>query len=94
MNELQVLRQEFDIDDAARGIFQIPDVVLALLVGHRPTHFQNVVGDDVDVARTHQHARDQLLDLALEIRRRGNHAGAGQRHVLPGPGLVVLIVGE
>ena len=45
VNELQVLRDEIDIDHAAGGIFQIPDVILALLQRDRAAHLRHVAGD-------------------------------------------------
>ena len=45
VNELEILRDEIDIDHAAGGMFQIPDVGLALLQRNRPAHFRDIVGD-------------------------------------------------
>ena len=94
MDQLQVLRDELDIDQPARGVFQIPDVVLALLQRDRAAHLGDVVGDDPAVADAGQDTADDILDAGAERGRGRNDARARQRHMLPGPGFVLLIVGE
>ena len=94
VDQLQILRDEIDIDQAAGGVFQIPDVVLALLQRDGAAHVGDVAGDAGAVARPRQHAADDALDPRAKRRRRRDHARARQRHVLPGPGLAFLIVGE
>ena len=46
------------------------------------------------IARAAQHVADHRLDLRGKRRRARDHARARQRHVLPGPGLVLLIARE
>ena len=46
------------------------------------------------VARQGEDRVDLGVDLPGERRVAGNHAGARQRHVLPGPGLVALVLAE
>ena len=41
-----------------------------------------------------EHVADGLLDRRPQRRRAGDDARAGQRHVLPGPGLAGLVVDE
>ena len=63
MNELQILRDELDIDHAAGGIFQIPDIVLAFFLRDRAAHLGDVAGDDRGIAWPRQHLADDRLDL-------------------------------
>ena len=46
MDELQVLCDEIDVDQSTGSIFQVPDVVLALLQRDGAAHLGYVVGDD------------------------------------------------
>ena len=94
VNQLQILRDEIDIDHAAGGIFQIPDVVLALFQRDGAAHVRDIAGDAGGVARPRQHVANDALDSGAKFRRRRDHPRAGQRHVLPGPGLALLIFGE
>ena len=57
VNELQILRDEIDVDHAAGGIFQVPDVVLALLLRNGAAHLGHVAGDAGGIARPGQHRR-------------------------------------
>ena len=45
VNKLEILRDEIDVDHAAGGIFQVPDVVFAFLQRNGTTHLADVVGD-------------------------------------------------
>ena len=94
VHQLQILRDEVDVGDAARGILQIPVVGLALLLRNRPAHVGDVMTGGDRVARPDQGVADHLLDPLAEFRRGRDDARPRQRHVLPGPGLVVLILRE
>ena len=65
---MQILGDEFDIDQSARGILQIPDVILALFQRDGAAHLGDVVGDDVPVAWPGQHIADDLLDTFAKLR--------------------------
>ena len=67
VNELQILRDEFDIDQPAGGIFQIPAVGVALLVGDGAAHLDHVAGD---------HARRRAAAAEHVADRRPRHARA------------------
>ena len=44
VHELQILRNEFEIDEAAGGKFQIPAVAVALFGRDGAAHFDHVAG--------------------------------------------------
>ena len=67
VNELEILRDEIDIDHAAGGIFQVPDIVLALLQRDGAAHVRDVAGDAGGVARPRQHVADDRLDPGAEV---------------------------
>ena len=56
VDELQVLGDELDVDEAAAHLLQVPDVVGALLLGDALAHVDDVGGDLRLVAR-HRRAR-------------------------------------
>ncbi len=94
MNELQILRDEFDIDQTAGRVFQIPDIGVAFFLGDRAAHLDDVVGDRASIAFAAQHFADHGFDPGGESRRSGHDTRARQRHVFPGPGFVLLIAGK
>ena len=61
---------EIDIDDAARGIFQVPDVALALFQPDGAAHVGDIGGDAGGVTRPRQHGTNDIFDFAAKIRRR------------------------
>ena len=70
MNQLQILRDEIDVDDAARGIFQVPDVVLAFFQPDGAAHVGDIGGDAGGVTQPRQHVTNDIFDFAAKIRRR------------------------
>ena len=64
VNQLEILRDEVDIDHAAGGIFQVPDVVLALLQRDGAAHVRDIAGDAGAVARPRQHGANDAFDRA------------------------------
>jgi hypothetical protein len=68
VSQLQILRDEIDVDDAAGGMFQVPDVVLALLLRDGAAHIGDVTGDAGAVARPGQHAANDRLDTPAKFR--------------------------
>ena len=51
MHELQILRDELDVDQPAGDIFEVPALALALLGRDRLAHLDDVAGDHRGVAR-------------------------------------------
>ena len=47
VHELQILRDEFDVDQPAGGIFEVPALAVALLLGDRAAHLDHVAGDQL-----------------------------------------------
>ena len=64
MNELQILRDELDIDQPAGGIFEVPAIAVALFLGDRRTHFDDVAGDQFGIARPAQNIANDAFDAA------------------------------
>ena len=87
MDELQVLRDEFEIDQAAGDVFQIPAVGVALLDRDRAAHLDHVAGD---LLRRRAGCAGRRGSPPRPARAKSgdadDHARARQRHVLPGPG--------
>ena len=92
MNELQILRDELDVDQAAGDVFEIPAIALALLARDRLAHLDHVGGRPPAASRgRHSTARITLSTRAANSGLARNDARARQRHVLPGPGLGLLV---
>ena len=91
VNQLQILRDELDIDQPAGHVFEIPSLAVAFLGRDRLAHFDDVGGDHLGIAWPAQHRADQRLDARGKWRRGRDDPGARERHVLPGPGFVFLI---
>ena len=89
--ELQVLGDELDVDQAAAHVLDVPNDVGAVLVAHALAHSGHVAEQLVGVAPARQGVADHLFHLRLEGRRAGDDAGAGECHVFPGPGGVLVI---
>ena len=94
VNELQILRDELDIDQPAGDVFEVPAVAVALLGRDRA---------GASRPRRRRPPRHRAAGAAPRgsrprpARRRPATAEttrARQRHVLPGPGLVLLIARE
>ena len=68
MHELQILRDEFEVDQPAGDVFQVPALLVALLGRDRGAHLHDVAGDRLGVARAAQHVADHLLDPRRESR--------------------------
>ena len=92
MDELQILRDEVDVGDAAGGVLQIPEIVLALFLRDGAAHVGDVMGGGGGIARPDQGVADDRLDPRPKRGRGRDHPRPRQRHVLPGPGLVLLIL--
>src|SRR6476659_8799322 len=94
VHELQILRDELEIDQPTRDVFQVPAFALALFGRDCSPHLHHIARDGFQIARPAENVADDPLDT----RRKGwwsrDHAGARQRQMLPGPGLVFLIALE
>ena len=95
VHELQILRDEFEIDETAGGKFQIPAVAVAFFGGDGAPHLDHVAGYRRGVAPAAERGADDVSTRLLELRRRRrNDARSRQRQMLPGPGFVFLIALE
>jgi hypothetical protein len=52
VGKLEILGDKFEIDEAARGVFEVPAPGIALFGRDRPAHFDHVGGDRRGVARS------------------------------------------
>src|ERR1700752_3288552 len=91
VNELQILRNELDIYEPTGYIFEIPVITIPLLLGNCGAHFHDITGRQIYVARPPQDILDDILNPELECIRRRNNPGSRESHVLPRPGLGLLI---
>src|SRR5262249_45904466 len=62
MDELKILRDELDIDQAAGDVFEVPALVLALLARNGGAHIGSIFGDQRGSTRPTQHIADYRLD--------------------------------
>ncbi len=89
--QLQILRGELDVDEPARGELQVPDVAVALFLGDERAHGARFLRGPGSVALPSQRPPHRRGDVGAETRIAGDEAGAGQRHMLPGLRLVLLV---
>ena len=61
VHQLQILGDEFDVDQPAGGVFEIPAVAVALFLGDRPAHLDDIAGDQRRIARPLQNLADHLF---------------------------------
>ena len=94
MHQLQILGDEFNIDQPPGGIFEIPRVGIALLFGDSAAHVDDVAGGRSHVPLLAKNLANNRRDLRAKIRRSGHDAGASERHVFPRPGFVLLVAFE
>ncbi len=92
--QLRRLRDEFEIDKPAGHELEIKGMARRPLLGHQLAH-----GDDVGdclgaVARPPQHLGDGAVHRGVEVGIRLDEAGAGERQMLPGPGVLFLVKAE
>ena len=70
VDELQVLRDEINVDEAASNIFQIPDIILALLERDRTAHVRHVHRDRRRITRARQDVADDFFYSGAKAGRR------------------------
>ena len=92
--QLEVVDQEFDINQPAPRQLGIKRTFGGLVPRYFGPHRQNVLLELGRVPGLAQHPGDDPGQLGLRGRRAEQRPGAGQRHMLPGPGLLVLIAGK
>ena len=68
VRELQILRDEFDIDQAAGGVFEVPALAIALFFGDRGAHLHHVARNQSRIARPLQNLADHVLHPRAEFR--------------------------
>ena len=90
----EILRNEFDVDHAAGGEFQIPRVLIALLARDQSAHFEGVAPKLFRIAFEPQNIADRLRRPGHEQRIAADHAGPCQCHMFPGFGAIALIFDE
>ena len=71
VDELQILRDELEIDQPAGGVFEVPALVLALLLRDRLPHLDDVAGD----RRRHRAGRHSTARITSSTRA-ANAGGA------------------
>ena len=89
--QLQILRHEFHIHQAAAIVFDRPRHVGMALGVHAQAHVGDIDHQLARVALGAQHVLDDGCDGGFKRLRPGDGARAGQRHVFPGPGIALLI---
>ena len=88
----EILRDEFDVEQPTFGELQIPGIGVALFLRDQGAHLAHVLGDIA--FRAGDRLDDGGLDVTGEACVAGDDAGARQRHLLPGLGLVGLVGAE
>src|SRR5215467_1072967 len=94
MNELQILRNEFDIDQPAGHIFEIPAITISLFLGYGGAHLYDITCRQIGVAVAPQDILDNSFNSRLELHWSRNNPGPGERHMLPRPCFRLLIDGK
>src|SRR5688572_33337772 len=86
VDDLQILSDELDIDEAALPLLDVPWAIGLDLTAHAPAHVENVQAKGSLLARLAQRLADGRSDGGAKILIPGNDAGTGERKLLPGPG--------
>ncbi len=92
--QLQVLGDEFHVDQATVGIFHIPDGACLVRPRHASTHVAHIGAQLVHIAGARQHGADGGCGALAQMPGPGDDACAGQGHVLPCPGGGCLVLFE
>ena len=96
VDELEVLRDELDVDQAAGRLLQVPGPLAALL---GRDHARASRGRRRAIFFAGRASRESALPISQSIFDAialvaGDRPRAGERHVLPGPGFLRLVGGE
>ena len=95
MAQHQILGDEFHVHHAARVVLQVEigrGVGMARI--DLAAHFQHFLAQRRRIARLHQDVGANALEALADRRVAGGMAGAGQGLVLPGPGVLALVLLE
>src|SRR5262245_57723296 len=92
--QLQELGDELDVEHAAAAVLDVPELVARILLGDARAHVQHLGGEPGRIARAHEDLPQHGLEPSGEGGRAGDDAGAGERHMLPGPGALELVAAE
>ncbi len=92
--QLPVLSQELQVDEAAAQVLDLPDGAGLVLLRDPPAHVGDIRQEVVAVALGRQDGRDLVLQPLAETVFANDYARPGQRHVLPRPGLALLVAAE
>ncbi len=85
---------EFEIDQPAPAGFEIERLVLTLLARDEAAHLRDVLENPRRIALAGAKLRQQARRFFAQCCIPRDRAGAGEGHLLPGLGLVLLIAGE
>ena len=86
VGEHEILRDEFDVDEAACDELQVPGVPVALLPGDQFAHRAHFGGHLLWLARGGEDGGDRGFDLPGQARLARHDPRPRQRHALPGLG--------
>jgi len=69
VSELQILRDELDVDQTnRRRIFRSQRLSSPFFLRDRAAHLDDIAGDRPRIARTHENSADHLLDARRKCR--------------------------
>jgi hypothetical protein len=91
VNNLQELRNEFDIDEAAAIVACMPHIARPLLFLDPRPHLSYVTGGFSPIPRRPQNVTNLHSQTLTKIERSRNGTRAGQRKMFPGPCVIPLI---
>ena len=91
VTQLQILRNEFQINQATTPHFDCPWVIVALASIHAVSHVKDFAHQLIRIPLFAQHRIGRRNDLFTQIFRTIDRTQAGQRHMFPCPCVVVLI---
>ena len=92
--QLQIVDEEFEIDEPAARELYIERASGRFVLGHFGTHRQHIGAELFRLARGVQHLGDDRGERGPVCIRAGQRACAAQRHMLPGPRFLALIAGK
>ena len=86
--------REFQIDQAAARELGIERALARLMRRHFAAHRQHIFAERLGIAALRQHLHHRLADLFARAIRPCQHPRPAQRHMLPRPGVFLLIAGK
>ena len=94
VDQPQHLRDELHLDLPAGAQLHVPRAIRRQLAQDAPAHRCGVGADATGIPGLRQRLDDRGLDAGAQRRRTSHHAGARQRHALPGPGGFGVVAAE